>query len=617
MCPFPSDDQSYVINHSGRPLVVVAGPGTGKTKTIVERMIRLLKENPKRVVSFITFTRTSRRDIDNKLKEAVDRKAVEVPEEHFPRVSTLHTFAKSLVHRYAAALGRTENFSILVSRQGEKDIVDCEVMEDVGLVLDSKDLDRAITYFRATGEWPPEPKLTASQRAEVIEAFDFLLKFYNTFDIEGLVPAACEILSKGASDLPPVFLQVDEYQDLNPRDQELVRLASVTPSSQVVVVGDDAQSIYGWRHAHLRGIRELWESGGWDNVRFRECHRLPAHILRAAQALIKERDYLGGDITLPDDDGRRLLTLQCTTEDVQLRALPLHILHLMAVPPSEGADPYVPGDFMVLCPSNNHADRAAAALESQGLPTRRKHGGPISDEIWHLILVLRLLNTDDGLALRQLLALTPLSKARIREIRRAAAEAEKSFYEYCAGLGDEEIRSFVSARERLWNSMIDPSEFRQQVIDFPYVRVGDNATDILDEIMEYLPVVGRMIGHIYETYGVVDAEGETDDVPDEDKVLVTTMHSAKGLEAKVVYILWLDDRFMPGRGRDPDEEERVLYVALTRAKQDVVLMFNERYDKARRRYLREQAMSLFLHSIEEHLDIKKVRAADLKAANPF
>ena len=86
------------------------------------------------------------------------------------------------------------------------------------------DLDKAITQFRATGEWPDLSPLAAPQRVKVVEAFESLLKFYNTFDWEGLVLVACGILERGVRDLPPVLLQVDEYQDLNRVDQELVRL---------------------------------------------------------------------------------------------------------------------------------------------------------------------------------------------------------------------------------------------------------------------------------------------------------------------------------------------------------------------------------------------------------
>jgi DNA helicase-2/ATP-dependent DNA helicase PcrA len=603
----PTPEQSIVINHRGRPLVVVAGPGTGKTRTIVERMIGLLRENPKRVVSFITFTRTSRRDTDKKLRKSVDQKHVGIEHKHFPRISTLHGFAKSLVHRYAAA-ERTQNFPVLAQR--EKDIVIAEVIDDLGLALRTNELDKAITQFRATGEWPADLQLAESQRTRVIRAFDFLLKFYDTFDWEGLVSTACEILQRGARDLPPVLLQVDEYQDLNPKEQELIRLASGTQSSQVVVVGDDAQSIYGWRHAHREGIRELWKSKEWDRVRLRECHRLPPHILLASQSLIRDKNYLGGEVRLPEDDGRRLLTLQCTNSALQIKAVAAHIRSLLGNAKRLDGTALAYRDFMVLCPINAQVNEVTAQLDERyGIPTK-KRSDPIPDDVWRLLLVLRMVRDSDSLALRQWLELAGLSHSEIRSIRTQAIGSGQSLYDHCSTLNDERIVSIFASIEKVRKALIDPLGFRQAALGFPSLAPEENAALVIDEMMGYLP--SMMITHVYETYGVIDPEGESDEISDEDKVLVTTMHSAKGLEAECVFIMWLNSWFIPARGRDPLEEERVFYVALTRARQDVILTFQEKWDRASGRRLTQEAMSPFLNSIRDHLDVRRVTASDLR-----
>jgi superfamily I DNA/RNA helicase len=112
---------------------------------------------------------------------------------------------------------------------------------------------------------------------------------------------------------------------------------------------------------------------------------------------------------------------------------------------------------------------------------------------------------------------------------------------------------------------------------------------------------------LYEEYGLLDP-GE--DAPDEDTVLLSTLHSAKGLEARVVYIAHLDDRFIPNRSRDPDEEVRVLYVGMTRAKERLELPFSERYDPDAHRYIRD-AGSPFLGFIADHLVVARVTAGDL------
>ena len=614
MSTFPTEEQARVIGHRGRPLVVVAGPGTGKTRTVVERMIGLLSENPQRVVSFLTFTRTSRRDTYRMLREAVGRRALDIAEDDFPRISTLHRFAKGLVHRYAAACGRDSNFSVLVEGRGEKHILISDIIDDLGLAVDSRELNRAIIQFRATGQWPAEAQLTASEGIDLIETFERLLRLYNTFDMEGLVLAASDIVSTPPSGLPRVLLQVDEYQDLNPMDQKLVRLVTATQLSEVVVAGDDAQSIYRFRHAHPDGIRELWDAEDWDKIRLPECHRLPAHVLLAAHSLISGKGYLGAEVTLPEDDGKRLLTLQCTASALQTRAVARQIQSVIGTGRRSDGTTLTYGDFMVLCPTNMHVNQVTAALtDTYGIPTKQKSSASIPDDVWKLLVVLRMLNGPDGLALRQWLEAVGLCRSEIRILRREAIQSGKSFYEHCSVLPDDKVAHVFASIDRLNQALVDPLEFREALRHFPSLALAQDASAVIDEIVQYLPSVERMIAYVYERYGVFDAEDEKDEIPEDNRVLVTTMHSAKGLESEFVFIMWLNDTFIPAPGRDIAEEERVLYVALTRARQEVILTFHERYDVMSRRRLREEAMSPFLRSIRHHLDVRRVTASSLQA----
>jgi DNA helicase-2/ATP-dependent DNA helicase PcrA len=99
---------------------------------------------------------------------------------------------------------------------------------------------------------------------------------------------------------------------------------------------------------------------------------------------------------------------------------------------------------------------------------------------------------------------------------------------------------------------------------------------------------------------------------DADSVLVTTMHGAKGLEAECVYCTWLSSTFMPVHGRDPEEERRVLYVAMTRAKRNLVLTYPEGYDQLRHRRLGQEAMSPFLKEIIGRLHVFRATAAMIR-----
>lgn len=430
---FPSEEQRAVITHRGRPLVVVAGPGTGKTRTLVERMIKLLSEDSTRAVSFVTFTRTSQRDTRRKIEDVLGPSAFEESVVEFPRTSTLHTYAKSLVHRYATRLGRNPNFSVLIEDKGEKALLLDELISDLGLQLDIEEVRKGISCLRSTNSWPDDFPASPSDRIQIIRHFEALLLFYNTFDIEGLVISACKILEDFADVLPPLYLQVDEYQDLNPNDQQLVQLAASHPSSQVVVVGDDAQSIYGFRFANYRGMRELWDSPEWEHVPFPDCHRLPCHVQNAAQALIANENYLGGRLNPRQDDGRRIRTMQCTTSSVQMSAVGKSILYLKSRGQNQEGQPLSYKDFMVLCPASNFVDSLAKTLQSElAIPTKLRVKASIPSDYWRLLLVLRMLHSEDSLALRQWLSISGLSDEEITDIRRKAMQNADSLYSYCA-----------------------------------------------------------------------------------------------------------------------------------------------------------------------------------------
>ena len=611
--PFPSKEQQTVIEHRGRPLVVVAGPGTGKTRTLVERMINLLNEDSTRKVSFITFTRTSRRDTQRRIEDDLDTSVLEETAFIFPRTSTLHTYAKSLVHHYAARIGRSPDFSVLVEDRGEAALLLDELVSDLGLQLDTKSVRNGIRFFHSTNRWPVDFPATSSECIQILEHFESLLLFYNTFDIEGLVVSACRILQDFA-DVPPLYLQVDEYQDLNPKDQELVQLAASHPSSEVVVVGDDAQSIYGFRHANYGGLRTLWDSPDWGRASFSDCHRLPVHIQNAAQSLMKNEGYLGR-LNPRRDNGRKILTLQCTTDKIQMEAVGKKINDTKSNGQKQEGHPLSYRDFIVLCPAATFVSKITAVLQNQfGIPTKQQMRESIPDDYWRLLLVLRMLHSEDSLALRQWLPLTGLTKPEITKIRRKAMQKGESLYSYCARLADPRIREIYNALSRLRDTKNDFDNFRWSFAEFPNLSIQEqvlwNMELTVDGATREPLVIGSVIRSIYEKFGLLETESESD-VPEDDKVLVSTLHLAKGLESEYVFVTWMNSKYMPMPNRDAREERRVLYVALTRARQDVILTFYEEWHPSKHRRLGDEVMSPFLREISNYLNVERVTARDV------
>ncbi len=613
--PFPNNEQKYVINYNGQRLIIVAPPGTGKTRTLIARMERLLSEDADRNITFITFTRTSRRDAERRLKETVGIAKLKDAKFKFPRTCTLHTYAKSLVHEYAELIGRDSHFSVLVEEKGEKSILLRELIHDLNLTqIDIQTLNNALSRFHSTNYWPEDFPATPKERKEINEKLEFLLNFYNTFIIDSLIIAACRIIKIIGDDLPHIYLQVDEYQDLNPNDQRLIQLMSFHPRSEVIVVGDEAQSIYSFRYANYRGIGELWSSKEWEHIIFPDSHRLPIHIRIAASALIKDEGYISSFGDYEPDDGSKILTLECTTADLQIEAIAHQIKILKKESRTKNGKVLSFKDFMILCPTSGFVDKMAIGLEQDfDIPTKRKIKGIIPDDYWKLVLVLRMLYSSDSLALRQWLAIVGLSESNIRSIRNEAIDNKSTLFDHCSTLTNTKIRKIFDALKQLRVYKENNEKFCQALKEFPNLSITDEILTELglinDESSKKKISIISLINFIYEKYGLIDFE---DEITEEDRVLVTTLYSAKGLEAEFVFIAWMNSSFMPMQGRDYSEERRVLYVGLTRPKQDVIITFYETY-KNNRRYGME-SMSPFLAQIKDHLEIKRVRAGDLRGS---
>ena len=610
---FPIDEQRYVINHMGNPLVVIAGPGTGKTKTLVHRMMRLLSEDPTREISFITFTRTSRRDADNKLEQSVGRDILEDDSIFSPRVSTLHTYAKSLLHRYARYIDRRSTFSILIIKKGEKDLIIKEIIDDLELDLDPNVLGDAVAHFRCKSYWPDLLQLSEDQRTQVIESFESFLSFYNTFDMEGVVFSACRILQLPDVVLPPIFLQVDEYQDLNLSDQLFIRLLASNKDSQVVVVGDDAQSIYSFRHAHYQGLRDLWNSQGWQTIRFSDSIRMPSYIQNASLALIANEVYLGAQLNPKPDDRRRVLTLQCTKPDIQVRAIAKLINDFRSNRSKRDGEELRYSDFMVLCPAGTFVRTCVRILsEDFGIPAIEVSRPSIPSELWELLLILRMLHLDDPLALRQWLVRIMFDDSEIASVRRLALSNQVNLFEHCKSHDDPRLMSLYEAIRMSRDEATTLESFIDAVSSFPGLSLSklelkitlDSITQKEDEALD----LGKLIHLIYESYGLLESDIE---VPEQDSVLVTTLHSAKGLEAEFVFLCWMNKKYIPQSNRDVSEERRLLYVGMTRAMQELIFTFHEVFKGGGRRLYKLDAMSPFLHEITDYLNINRIRASDL------
>jgi len=384
--------------------------------------------------------------------------------------------------------------------------------------------------------------------------------------------------------------------------------------SQVVVAGDDAQSIYGFRFADYRDLGRLYASEEWENITFDVSYRLAPHLLNASQALLQGTNYLGATLKVKPGAGKKILTLRCTTDRYQATAMAAMIRHFMGSTVSSDGDRLRLSDFMVLCPGNKFVDRAAIGLQQEGIETKCVTSRrSIAGDLWRLLLILRMVTRHDPLALRQWLPLVGLTGTEIQEIRLDAMASGESLFSRCTRLADRRVHEVLDSVGALGDATSDIDRFQKILCDFPGL-VSDQqlfpaALEAVEEAKESDPTLRGVVNAIYESFGLLDHETE---VPEDNAVLVGMLHKAKGLEADFVFVGWAEDRYLPGNvdGEDLDEALRLVYVAMTRAVKNVVFTFHDGYVSGMGR-LGERSMSRFLRKIRKHLDVRRVDKSKL------
>lgn len=298
-------------------------------------------------------------------------------------------------------------------------------------------------------------------------------------------------------------------------------------------------------------------------------------------------------IEIPEDDGRRIPTFVCTTDDIEIESVAdLITKEKNARKRDDRQLSY--GDFMVLCPTRVISNTFAKRLkEKWNIPVRKITPRSIPVDLWRILLLLRMAERDDNLALRQWLRILQISREQIKQLRDSALSLRKTLFDVVRKSNHKTLRRFLKGLDELRKAsgetpaLLNKAKFLARVSTLPFEAKAKN--------------LSSLIATLYEEYGLLERE-QAD--PKTDEVLVTTLHSSKGLEAEVVFIVQLSSRYIPNPSRDFDEELRVLYVAMTRAKQEVYLSSSYVFD--REKGYKQPSMSPFLTLIKPYLSVQRV-----------
>jgi DNA helicase II / ATP-dependent DNA helicase PcrA len=581
------------------PLLIIAGAGTGKTNTLAHRVAHLLLQGcpPERVL-LLTFTRRAALEMTRRANRIAAQQLKEV---RLPWSGTFHSIANRLIRKYAKSLGLGESFSVL-DRGDAADLMDV-VRHERGMSKAEKRFPRKDTclaiyshrvntqrplaetlnlLFPWCAEW--EAELTALFRDYVerkiqnqaLDYDDLLLYWHAMMQDEAL---AAEIGGKFDHVL------VDEYQDTNVLQAEI--LLKLKPTGEgVTVVGDDAQAIYSFRAATVENIRNFplqFQNSGTEpdlpdrvrTVSLEENYRSTQQILDAANALIGKSLYsqkkLGGKpryVSVADDEAQAQYVvtrvLEARERGVLLR------------------------NQAVLFRASHHSDLLELELVRRNIPYV-KYGGLKFLEAAHVKDLLALLRWADNpknrvaafRALQLLPGVGPASAARAFTHFEASGHAWAALRSGAEDL--DQLMRFLG--ESPWEGQLQRvrewyQPHLERIYDSAQVRAGD---------LTQLERIGQSFAdrQSFLTEMALDPPAATGDLSgapylDEDFLILSTVHSAKGQEWESVHILNVADgnfpnEFATGRADLIEEERRLLYVAMTRAKSELHMIAPLKY----------------------------------------
>ncbi len=599
--------QTEAVRTIGGPLLILAGAGTGKTRVITMRIVYLLHEGiDARQILAVTFTNKAAAEMRTRVASIVDRKQASAL-----TICTFHSLCVRLLREDIGHLGYKPNFSIY--SEGDQLGLIRKVINRISSrdeKLDPNLARNVISRLKNRGSVSIETAHTAGSGESdllvaVAEGYQADLKTFNAVDFDDLLILAVRLLEE----FPALqkkwqsrfsFLLVDEFQDTNRLQLDLVRhLAGL--HRNVCVVGDDDQSIYGWRGAEVSNILEFERHfPGPKIVKLEQNYRSSNAILGIANSLIRQNPR------------RRLKTLWSELgqgEKVRLVGVPderkeaeLVVDELQRRRLQENS---AWGDLAVLFRMNAQSRLLEELLRRSQIPYRLIGSRSFFDrrEVKDLLAYLQsLVNPQDDLNLLRVIN-TPARGIGASTVELALKEsASRSFFETLRtprflGLlskrGRAAIEDFVELIDRYETKASEPLVDLAGLLEALLTEIGylselrrlsktpeealsreENVREVVRSLREYQQRSSDGLrGFLSET--ALDDQREEERDPDQDSVHLITLHAAKGLEFNHVFLVGIEEGILPhDRSKAEgalDEERRLLYVGITRARRSLML----------------------------------------------
>lgn len=554
------------------PVALVAGPGSGKTTVLARRVKHLVEErgaDPEEI-TVITFTREAARNMKERLtppaKEGMPN--ITLPLEFHPQtICTMHSLGARIVADNCDRLGVTSGYRVVSAWQVRQMLFE-----------DAARLCREDTGFgRECDRRKQQVGMPENERQEqVFDAYQKILRSCNAIDFDDQIIMACQVLSNHDDvrqdwQRRATHLLVDEYQDINSAQLELIQLLSGPDASGLFVVGDDDQSIYGFRGAepdYIRNFEEHFVGGHIESIP--DCFRCQPHVIKAAHGFIEM--FNPDRIKKPEPICIRPEGPLVTVHGVPSDAREAVIIATMA------ADALREGDVLVLLPKSGYADQLEKELRKRRIafdvPPQRGSTATL------MFAALRdwLADPSDNLAFRELLQAVadggsvgiPGPKVRkpekVAEREEALTKLSDLWKGVFAGASLRDSLRISTQNSDLYKMLDAVTDELEQAAEGTPTDFGQRTFEALKPWANSKSMLDELAASPAGTRGPIDGDANV--------VRIMTMRNSKGLEAETVFIIGLEEGAFPNGEHDTDqfkEEARLFYVSMTRAKKDLHL----------------------------------------------
>jgi DNA helicase-2/ATP-dependent DNA helicase PcrA len=593
-----NEPQRAAVMHVEGPLLVLAGPGSGKTRVITRRAAYLSREaaSPREILA-ITFTNKAAREMQERVAHLNVGRGM--------TVCTFHALCARLLREYHNVVGVARNFTIL-DRDDRRKLLKRAVEEAglqsgnwqpariEGVVSRAKNQLQTPAQFAAgMGDWQ------ARQIAEIYRVYEKMLAEIQGLDFDDLLMRVALGLGRHESWREELenrfrYVLIDEYQDTNAAQYQMARLLT-RDRRNLCATGDPDQSIYGWRGADIGNILSFERDyPGATVVRLEQNYRSTKYILAAADALIARNERRKAKRLWTDNaEGARVVVREFETGEDEAKNLAEEVARRIR----EGANPR---DIAVFYRINSLSRGIEEAMLRAGVPYQIARGVEFYNrkEIKDALAYLRvLLNPADSISLVRILntparGIGDTTEERLRELARRSGRTmfDALFDEDLSELG----RSALKVRRfgELLRSMSGATAMRPaEAVDYVISHSGLRAFYSVEDDAEGSPIsnLDELISAaaqfqeenpeatLTDWLELASLQSDVDAVRDDaGRVTLMTLHAAKGLEFDMAYLVGVEEGLLPfvresGEEGDVEEERRLCFVGMTRARKNLTL----------------------------------------------